>query len=141
MPTLVTFNDDVFPYVKGDVVKLDAEEKARVDAMAKQRNLSNPYTKGNQAADTVDDTRTANEARARADREAAKTNAVDQAAQLEAQRAAVAEPANVDALGIQQETPATVVTGTPPVEGVEVTNPQEATDTSKAAGAKVKGSK
>lgn len=144
---LVTFQADVFPYCRGDVVNLSADEKKRVDAVVKGRNLDGAaYVSGDKRSDivdSVDDPRELSERRFNASRDAAKLNAVDQAAQLEAQRAAVAEPANVDALGVGQEVPAQVVTGTAPAADVEVSNPQEATDISSGEGvdAKVKRSR
>lgn len=41
---VVTFNTDVFPYTKGDTVKLSDEEKKRVDEVVKARNLKDAYT-------------------------------------------------------------------------------------------------
>lgn len=140
---LVTFQSDAFPYVKGDVVDLDSAELARVDAVAKLRDLDSPYVKGDErdsVVETVEGNHEANALRATADRAAIKENLVDQAAQLEAQRNSVAEPANVDALGVVAET-AQVVTGTEPVADVVVTNPQEATDPGSGVGAEVKTSK
>ena len=43
--TLVQFTADVSPYCKGDVVKLDAKEKKRVDAVAEKREIDTPYKK------------------------------------------------------------------------------------------------
>lgn len=42
--TLVKFNSDVFPYCKGDVVRLEGDDKARVDKVAKARKLENVYS-------------------------------------------------------------------------------------------------
>ncbi len=134
---LVTFQADVFPYCKGDVVELSGDEKKRVDEDAKGRNLECPYKSGNHPVDAVENPRDADVLRADASREAAKSNAIDQAAQLEAQRNSVAEPANVDALGVGQEDPQ-VVTGTEPAADVEVTNPQAATDIGSGEGVDVK---
>lgn len=139
---LVTFKEDVFPYVRGDVVDLTPEEKARVDIIVKGRNYeAAAYVSGNkrdQVVTEVDDPGNARKQLAELDRAASQQNNIDQAAQLEAQRTAVAEPANVDALGLAQETPAQVVTGTQPVADVEVSNPQEATDLGSGEGADVK---
>jgi hypothetical protein len=41
---VVTFNLDVYPYCKGDTVKLSDEEKKRVDEAVKARNLQDAYT-------------------------------------------------------------------------------------------------
>lgn len=140
--TVVTFNEDIFPHTKGSVVDLDDDEKARVDQVAKARKIEKPYESGaKDNDDEVNDSREADVRRARDARDAAKENAVDQAAVLEAQRNAVGEPANVDALGVVPEHPAQVVTGTEPAEGVEVTNPQQATDIGNPEGADVKTSK
>lgn len=40
---LVKFNVDIYPYCKGDVVKLDKGEKARVDEAAEARDIATPY--------------------------------------------------------------------------------------------------
>ena len=40
---LVKFNVDIYPYCKGDVVKLDKGEKARVDEAAEARDITTPY--------------------------------------------------------------------------------------------------
>lgn len=40
---LVKFNVDIYPYCKGDVVKLDKGEKARVDEVAEARDIATPY--------------------------------------------------------------------------------------------------
>lgn len=45
-PTLVTFNADIFPYCRGDVVALTNDELKRVDKVAADRNVEEPYTKG-----------------------------------------------------------------------------------------------
>lgn len=136
--SVVTFQTDVFPYNKGDVVELTADEKARVDEVAKLRNVK-AYVAGDKSEKGGGTPSDILNARAAADRKAAKVNAVDQAAQLEAQREAKAEPANVDALGVVAED-SVVVTGTAPVDGVEVVNPQEATDIGSEEGAEVKTS-
>lgn len=52
--TLVTFNENVDTYVRGDVVRLDAGELKRVDAYAERWKIKSPYTKG--AKDVSDDT-------------------------------------------------------------------------------------
>lgn len=44
--TLVTFNENIDHYVKGDVVDLDAAELKRVDAYAKTNDIAKPYAKG-----------------------------------------------------------------------------------------------
>ena len=44
--TLVTFNKDVYPYVKGDVVALTAEELEAVDNRAKKFDITDVYEKG-----------------------------------------------------------------------------------------------
>lgn len=40
---LVKFKADIYPYCKGDVVKLDGGEKARVDEAAEARDITTPY--------------------------------------------------------------------------------------------------
>lgn len=40
---LVEFKTDIYPYCKGDVVKLDEAEKARVDEAAEARDIAVPY--------------------------------------------------------------------------------------------------
>ena len=42
--SVVTFNHDVSPYMKGDTVKLSDDEKKRVDAAVKDRGLKDAYT-------------------------------------------------------------------------------------------------
>ena len=44
--TLVTFNKDVYPYVKGDTVALTAEELEAVDNRAKKFDIKDVYEKG-----------------------------------------------------------------------------------------------
>ena len=44
--TLVIFNKDVYPYVKGDVVALTAEELEAVDNRAKKFDIKDVYEKG-----------------------------------------------------------------------------------------------
>lgn len=51
--TLVTFNQDVYPYCFGDVVALTDEQLKAVDAQAKQRSLTSAYTKGAHEADSA----------------------------------------------------------------------------------------
>lgn len=51
--TLVTFNENVDTYVRGDVVGLDADELKRVDAYAKRWNIEKPYSKGAKDVDTT----------------------------------------------------------------------------------------
>ena len=43
---LVTFNENVDHYVKGDVVDLDKAEQKRVDNYATERGIEKPYSKG-----------------------------------------------------------------------------------------------
>lgn len=43
---LVTFNADFYPYVYGDVVKVDTDELKRIDKVAKARGIDEPYTEG-----------------------------------------------------------------------------------------------
>ena len=40
---LVKFKADIYPYCKGDVVKLTQDEKARVDEAAEARDIAVPY--------------------------------------------------------------------------------------------------
>lgn len=40
---LVEFKTDIYPYCKGDVVKLDKDEKKRVDEAAEARDIAEPY--------------------------------------------------------------------------------------------------
>ena len=40
---LVKFKADIYPYCKGDVVKLTQDEKARVDEAAEARDIATPY--------------------------------------------------------------------------------------------------
>lgn len=44
---LVKFKADIYPYCKGDVVKLDKGEKARVDEAAEARDIATPYVEVN----------------------------------------------------------------------------------------------
>lgn len=44
--TLVTFNKDVYPYCRGDVVRLNAVQLAAVDESAKRNNIEQPYVRG-----------------------------------------------------------------------------------------------
>lgn len=41
---LVKFNADVTPYMKGDVVRLEGDEKKRVEKVVKERNLENAFS-------------------------------------------------------------------------------------------------
>lgn len=50
---LVTFNENVDHYVKGDVVDLDADELKRVDAYAKNAGVEKPYVKGAKKVETT----------------------------------------------------------------------------------------
>ena len=52
--TVVTFNADVSPYMKGDTVKLSDSEKKRVDEVALHRNLQDAYTSQEKAAKKID---------------------------------------------------------------------------------------
>ena len=49
--SVVTFNADVSPYMKGDTVQLSDDEQKRVDAVAKQRDLKNAYTVASKPAE------------------------------------------------------------------------------------------
>ena len=49
--SVVTFNADVSPYMKGDTVKLSDDEKKRVDEAVKTRNLKNAYTVASKPAE------------------------------------------------------------------------------------------
>jgi hypothetical protein len=40
---IVEFTKDCYPYCKGDRIELSEEEQKDVDALAKQREVSNPY--------------------------------------------------------------------------------------------------
>src|SRR4051794_8064508 len=40
---VVEFTKDCYPYCKGDRIELSEEEQKDVDALAKQREVSNPY--------------------------------------------------------------------------------------------------
>lgn len=53
---LVTFNENIDHYVKGDVVELDAAETKRVDAYAKQYGIEKPYAKGAKKVSNVSET-------------------------------------------------------------------------------------
>lgn len=58
--TLVTFNADIYPYCKGDVVNLTAKELSAVDKVAKGRSIEKPYVKASgkvasQASDEGED--------------------------------------------------------------------------------------
>jgi hypothetical protein len=140
MSRTVTFKRDVFPYVRGDVVTLEDEELKRVDQTIKARNWDDVYVSGNkQVGRTVDGGPGADRQRALDARTAAVENNELQAATLQAQRDSVAEPANVDALGIAPEAPAQTVTGTKPAD-VGVKNPQEVTDLGNDAEPEVKKS-
>lgn len=54
--TLVTFNENIDHYVKGDVVELDAAELKRVDAYAKTNDIEKPYAKGAKKVSNTSDT-------------------------------------------------------------------------------------
>ena len=54
--TLVTFNENIDHYVKGDVVDLDAAELKRVDAYAKTNDIEKPYAKGAKKVSNTSDT-------------------------------------------------------------------------------------
>lgn len=41
---IVKFNADISPYMTGDVVRLEGDEKKRVDEAAKDRNLKDAYS-------------------------------------------------------------------------------------------------
>lgn len=41
---IVEFNKDCYPYCKGDRIQLDEEEMKTVDVLAKERQVSKPYT-------------------------------------------------------------------------------------------------
>lgn len=53
---LVTFNENIDHYVKGDVVELDAAELKRVDAYAKEQDIKSPYAKGAKDVSNTTDT-------------------------------------------------------------------------------------
>lgn len=54
--TLVTFNENIDHYVKGDVVDLDAAELKRVDAYANEQDIKSPYVKGAKEVSNTTDT-------------------------------------------------------------------------------------
>lgn len=54
--TLVTFNENIDHYVKGDVVDLDAAELKRLLAYAKEQDIKNPYAKGAKDVSNTTDT-------------------------------------------------------------------------------------
>lgn len=61
---LVTFNENIDHYVKGDVVELDAAELKRVDAYAKTNDIEKPYSKGaKKVSNTSDSASLADQAR------------------------------------------------------------------------------
>lgn len=60
--TVVTFNEDIYPYCKGDVVELSADAKKAVDATAKLRGINSPYTKGAKSAEADQSAEAAEEA-------------------------------------------------------------------------------
>lgn len=47
--TLVTFNEDQYPYCKGDTVDLDKDQLKAVDAEAERRGSKDTYTTGEAA--------------------------------------------------------------------------------------------
>lgn len=136
--TLVTFYEDIFPYVKGDVITLTDAEKARVDEQVKLRGTENGgYKSGShQVFEAVTGSVEAMRQVASAERQAKARNEIDQSAVLEAQQTAVPEPANVDALGVVGTGEAQVVTGTPSVD-VEVDNAQTAVNVGSDEGVNV----
>lgn len=63
---LVTFNENIDHYVKGDVVDLDAAETKRIDAYAKAQGIEKPYAKGAKKVSNTSDAATlADQARER----------------------------------------------------------------------------
>lgn len=54
--TLVTFNENIDHYVKGDVVDLDSKELKRVDAYAEAAGVEKPYAKGAKKVSNTTDT-------------------------------------------------------------------------------------
>lgn len=143
MSKLVTFVEDIFPHTKGSVVRLEDAELARVDVQIKLRNLDRGYLAGDKSGRGHSNPADMRAEEAVATRAAVRENEVDQSAVLKAQQDAVAEPANVDALGLVGSGETEVVTGTPSVD-VDVNNPQAATDVGSGEGvdvAKVDGKK
>jgi hypothetical protein len=49
--TIVTMNQDVYPYTAGDVVGLTKEQLEQLDTTAKRRGIEKPYTKGDNRLD------------------------------------------------------------------------------------------